>query len=146
MKMFTCMVALALFFSSVVMCIVPPMHIQNFKEVVNEKQWATYENIAAERLNIYVRSLLLGLIVGYVYSALVKKSNICQVTALILMVTSFMYTISPKSKYMIEDLNTPQQREAWLDVYNEQKLKGHVSAMIGFIVIPLYSYLSNLKL
>ena len=143
MNGFTCMIALALFFSSVVMCVIPPTTLNRFKAVVTDKQWATYQQISAERLDIYVRSLLLGLIVGYVFTAIMKKSDVCQVTALILMMTSLIYTLSPKSKYMIEDLNTAEQRQEWLTIYKEQKLKGHVSAAIGFLVIPIFKMIQK---
>ena len=44
-----------------------------------------------------------------------------------------VYTLYPKSDYMLKHLNKPEQIDAWLKVYNEMKLKKYIGFSLGLV-------------
>lgn len=95
---------------------------------------ATYTRIATKRRNLYMQGLLIGLFVAYCVAKLTKITNsfhrIALVIATTLLVSVVYYSVMPKSEYMLQYLNTPEQNQAWLNVYKE--MKGRY--MIGFLL------------
>jgi uncharacterized protein YacL len=95
---------------------------------------ATYTRIATKRRNLYMQGLLIGLFVAYCVAKLTKVTNafhrVALVVATTLLVSVAYYSLMPKSEYMLQYLKTPEQNEAWLNVYKE--MKGRY--MIGFLL------------
>ena len=140
---FSCAIAFALLFSNIIMMLIPPSNTIELIKSLPDKQKRDYINITKERLLIYIKGLVIGLLTAYIYSQVYSKSTPCENVAIVLMMTCFIYTILPKSKYMITELKTEEQRILWLSVYNEQKLKGHISGFVGFLILPILAFFSK---
>lgn len=132
-----CLLASGLFASMLYITINPSKGpvIKTFQDSLNKKQNDIYKKIVTERLKIYITGLLLGLIVGFSYLSISKKSAIrtCVFTTLVLSVTIIFYMIVPKSTYMIQHLKTVEQYNKWLDVYKEMQYRRYIGFILGVI-------------
>jgi hypothetical protein len=110
-----------------------------FLSLLDEKQQKIYKNIMQERLNIYLQGWVLGLILGFIYLKYYSKnsqSTYCAFVAIVLGATYAHYTLMPKSTYMLEHIDTPEQSKAWLGIYKEMKYKTHMGMLLGVIALP----------
>ena len=95
------------------------------------------------KMNIdYLIGLCLGCVAGLVaVNALVDNPNrqtrICLFTFITLVVNIFIYTVYPKSDYMLRHLTDTEQIEAWLSVYKEMKITDEIKAIILLILFIL---------
>jgi hypothetical protein len=100
-----------------------------------------YKNIASERRNIYLYGLLIGLILAFVLlkMRIIPAANLYHRIAVSLAVTitvsALVYSLTPKSDYMLRHLKTPEQTVAWLNVYKNMKQ----SYIWGFVLGSLIS-------
>lgn len=97
-----------------------------------------YDKIRCERRNIYLVGLVLGLVASYLYIKYMNKSynkvqNGLTVVAITGVVNYFFYNLYPKSKYMLEYLDTQKENKAWLKIYKGMKLRYHVSFLAGLV-------------
>ncbi len=106
-----------------------------FIATLNPKQKHVHRKIVEERLNIYITGLVLGLIVGFTYLSMSKKSVVrtCVFTTLVLSITIVFYMMIPKSTYMIQHLKTTEQFNKWLDVYKEMQYRNYMGLILGVI-------------
>ncbi len=109
---------------------------------LDEKLAAIYDAVAAERRNLYLQGLVLGLLVAFIVSRAVRPSGrfhqVSLYFAITLMVAVFYYILMPKTTYMLEHLNTREQNVAWLEVYKTMKMRYTVGLLLGAAAaIPL---------
>ena len=94
-------------------------------------------------MKIYLISLTIGLVLGFLYLQFNKNksvSRVCVFTVLVLFATNALYLISPKSKYMVSYLQTEEQRNAWLNVYKEMQYRQIIGTIIGMVAYIILSY------
>ncbi len=127
-----CVYAFMLAFSSVYMAIKTPENEELFLSTLDDNQYGVYKNIRQERLNIYFRSLFLAFCVGLLHY--MRNKDVCYMILITLILTSMMYMISPKSKYMIDYIKTKEQFVA-LDEFNkQQKFNGFSSTALALLI------------
>ena len=109
-----------------------------------------YDKIVKERSAIYFQGLILGLVVSYI--VLFRISPMKQVTnmfhritmslAIVVLVSSGYYCISPKSDYMLNHVTSGEESKAWLEMYKTMKHRYVMGFILGSCVaIPLvYSF------
>lgn len=110
-----------------------------FRSLLNAEQQEIHTKIVKERMNIYVQGFILGLIIALVYLKTLTKKNqpiYCVFIAIVLGVTYIHYTLMPKSTYMLDHINTPEQARAWLQIYKHMKLNCHIGMVLGVIALP----------
>lgn len=119
-----------------------------FIAVLNESQRLRYNNIVAERRNIYFRSYLIGVGLSIIFLALTKNTKrdgltstgiVCTVGAITLLTNYFFYILSPKTDYMVLHLDTTAQKEAWLAIYRHMQVKYHTGLVLGIIASMLFA-------
>ncbi len=101
-----------------------------------------YIKIAKERANIYFQGLILGLVASYLLLSLVSLTTAFHKATFFLAVTLitsvFYYFIVPKSDYMLNHLQTPDQNKAWLEVYKNMQKRYITGFIIGALsAIPI---------
>lgn len=110
-----------------------------FMRVLKPEQILVYKGIIKERRNHYIQGIVLGLLTSFFLQNYLKVRNtfhsICLFLAVTLFVTVLYYTIAPKSDYMLRHLETPEQVEAWLEVYRNMKYR----YVFGFVLGSLSS-------
>lgn len=120
--------------------------IVEFESTLSPSQAKVYEEIKEERLKLFFKGLALGTLVGVLY--LVFGSNFfassgrwtgaCIFTTIVMGVMTAFYHLSPKSKYMVEYLNNPEQTKAWNAIYTTYQTKywwGIVLGVLGYLLI-----------
>ena len=116
--------------------------LNTFLNTLNSNQKHMHKKIVEERLKIYITGLIIGLIVGFTYLSMSKKSVIrtCVFTALVLSITIIFYMLIPKSTYMIKHLKTTEQFNKWLDVYKEMQYRNYMGFVLGIISYLLLAH------
>ena len=109
-----------------------------------------YNEIAQERLKIYFYGYTLGLILSLIiiiYNYQIRnpreKYNVTTITCTVITVSFitnyFYYMLSPKTKWMLNYVNTPEQTKAWLNMYKDMQKYYHTGLVLGLIAIALIS-------
>lgn len=118
---------------------------QQFMKTLDDKTKTKYENIILERRNIYFQGYILGLVISMLIILLKLTNNVkmsktmmvCIVLAVSFMTNYFYYILSPKSSYIITELQTKASREAWLKIYKTMQYNYHVGFVLGIVAVSV---------
>jgi uncharacterized protein YacL len=118
-------------------------HFKTLDSVLNESQRKIYKKISMERLRIYLEGMVLGLLLALLAVHMLGKKmafypKVCLFVIVVIMTNTLYYMIYPKSDYMVKHLETPEQKQAWLNVYKDMKLKhaiGIISGLVGYTLL-----------
>ena len=140
----TCMIAVALIIASIYFqnATTKSKVIQEYKKQLPSNLQNLYEKISAERLriNYYGYGLVLSIIIIlYNYSLkrnkLTTTSLVCLVIVVSFFTNYFYYILSPKTTYMLEHINSPEQTKAWLTMYKTMQYNYHFGFIVGLIAV-----------
>lgn len=113
-----------------------------FNNLLDDNQRQVYKSIVQERATIYVQSLILGLVLAILVVFNLKKlgqtPRVCLFILIALGTNYLMYSLYPKSTYMLEHLKSTEQNKAWLAIYKEMKLRckiGLILGALGYLVL-----------
>lgn len=121
--------------------------LNSFNDVLDNKQREIYVKIINERRKIYLNGFGLGFILSLIFIFLKANQNvniqkipfICITIIITYLTTYFYYTLTPKSKYMLEYLNNQNQVKAWLKVYKKMQFNFHFGLLLGLIGVGFLS-------
>jgi len=123
--------------------------ILKYKSQLPENLQKIYEQITNERLTIYYKGYVLGIILsifiilGNVYlehTMLSTTSMVCLVLATSFITNYFYYILSPKKNWMLNYITTPEQTKAWLEMYRKMQVYYHTGLVLGIIAIGIFAY------
>ena len=123
--------------------------VQEYKKQLPSNLQNLYEKIAAERMRLNYYGYALGLILSliiilYNYNSkrnkLTTTSLVCLVIVVSFFTNYFYYILSPKSTYMLEHINSPEQTKAWLAMYKEMQYNYHFGMVVGIIGIGVLAF------
>ena len=116
---------------------------KHFQNVLTEDQQQIYKSIVKERATIYVQSLLLGIVLAVLVTfnlkRLPKNSRVCLFIVIALGTNYLMYSLYPKSAYMLEHLESGEQNRAWLAIYKEMKFRCTLGLVLGALGYLLHA-------
>lgn len=121
----------------------------DFSKSMTNYQKQVYMEISEERGYIFFNSLLIGLIVAIItsywfYTNKTMKTPInelgCYFTAVTLFITYIGYMIHPKSKYILNYLDKPEQIKAWVDIYKSFQNANYTGLILGMLVFYLINH------
>jgi uncharacterized protein YacL len=145
----TCLLG-AGFIGSMVFCMVSTKDAKVFKRferLLQPEQLLAYKNIANERLNIYLQGFFIGLVLAVLALNFVRQlkkvalaNKVCLFIVIALGFNYLYYTLSPKSRYMLESLDTPEQVKAWLEIYKHMKSRVHMGVVLGLLGYLVFAY------
>jgi uncharacterized protein YacL len=108
-----------------------------------------YEKIAKERMKIsyygYGCGLLLSLFIIF-YNVKMKGmklntfSLVCTVMATCFLTNYFFYMLYPKSDWMLNHVNSPEQVKAWLQMYKAMSYNYHAGLALGIIAVGILAF------
>jgi len=118
-----------------------------FKEFVNSlsnEQINIYKSVVYERMSLYLQGQIIGLLIGicFIYLAYLNRNNqnsnikyfnIFGLIVLISVVSYLYYSLSPKTTFMLNHLNTREQNDKWLSTYKEMKYCSITSYLFGIV-------------
>ena len=108
-----------------------------------------YEKISEERKMISLYGYGLGLILSLfivVYNLKFKGARmksfslVCTVMATCFLTNYFYYMLSPKSDWMLNHINNPEQVKAWLLMYREMSFNYHTGLALGIIAVGIFAF------
>lgn len=121
--------------------------VLQYKQQLNTEQKQAYDKIAAERLNISLRGYALGVLLSLllIYYNYKKKqfkasSVVCLVLATSFLTNYFYYTLSPKSDWMLNHVESRGQTQAWLEMYKVMQYYYHAGLVLGIIGLGVFAY------
>ena len=122
--------------------------VQHYQQQLPANLQSLYIKIANERLSIYYYGYVLGFILSliiiiYNYQQSKKQSTvtvICTVISVSFITNYFYYILSPKSNWMLDNINTPEQTKAWLQMYRQMQKYYHTGLVLGIIAVALLGF------
>lgn len=94
-----------------------------------------YHEIINERRNIYLGGLAIGMVVSYLYLKYFNRGQLDGMASMAItgVINYFFYNLMPKSKYMVEYLDTVEENKAWLEIYKTMKFAWHGAFLLGLV-------------
>ena len=123
--------------------------ILKYKSQLPENLRFIYEQITKERMTIYYKGYILGIILslfiilGNVYlehKMLSTTSMVCLVLATSFITNYFYYILSPKKNWMLNYITTPEQTKAWLQMYRGMQVYYHTGLVLGIIAVGIFAH------
>ena len=147
----TCMIAVALIIAMIYFqnATSKSKIVQEYKKQLPSNLQNLYEKISAERLRLNYYGYALGLILSliiilYNYTSkrnkLTTTSLVCLVIVVSFLTNYFYYILSPKSTYMLDHINSPEQTKAWLAMYREMQYNYHLGFVIGVVAVGVLAF------
>jgi len=147
----TCLIATALIIATIYFqnATTKSKIVQEYKKQLPSNLQNLYEKISAERLRLNYYGYSLGLVLSliiilYNYNSkrnkLTTTSLVCLVIVVSFLTNYFYYILSPKSTYMLDHINSPEQTKAWLTMYRTMQFNYHFGFVIGIIAIGVLAF------
>ena len=119
--------------------------VKKYKESLPSELKILYDKIAKERLSISMCGYALGLVFSIIITKikgnrLGAKSLVCIVIATSFLTNYFYYMLSPKSDWMLNHLNSPEENKAWLEMYREMQYSYHLGLVLGIIAVGMLAF------
>lgn len=116
--------------------------LKRFSEVLDKNQLEIYNNIKKERLHHFYTGLGVGGLLGLfvILTDFDSTSKHCLAGIVLLITTSCVYYVLPKSDYMLNHLETEEQRRNWLNVsrnFIKKKIFAFLIVIIIYFCIPM---------
>ena len=123
--------------------------IQKYRDSLPHGLMDTYDEIVLERTKIYYTGYGLGLClaVGIIlYNNYIRRERLCHRTlvctiiATAFLVNYFYYILTPKTKWMLEEITEPEDVKAWLEMYKSMNKYYHGGFAVGLIAVGIFGY------
>lgn len=104
-----------------------------------------YDKIVGQRLELYMKGSIAGLVLatGFFLWARQKLGTIptvCSFVIIMYIVQIAVYTLTPKSDFVLNYVKTNEQSKLWLEVYNTMKNRYHIGFFVGLIGYGVLCY------
>ena len=111
-----------------------PSNLQQlYKKIRDERQSISYYD--------YGLGFILSLIAIVYNSVSLKKGSTISMVCLAVVITFlthyFYYLLTPKTTYMLEHINSPEQTKAWLTMYKTMQKFYHTGMLLGLVAVGL---------
>lgn len=115
--------------------------LKHLEKILDDKQKDTYYKIKKERLNHFYKGLGVGSLIGMgiILSNMQVTSKYCLAGIVLIIATTMIYYILPKSDYMIRHMKTEEQKMAWMTVqrnFIKKKIAGFAGVIVLYFCVP----------
>lgn len=111
----------------------------DFYDSLNEEQKTIYSDIIRERVNIYMKGTILGLIISLLYYFNANdKYKICKSLSIFGFINNAVYYFSPKKPSITYSLTTKEQLDKWQNIGVKMRnrwKKSLIAGLIGYYII-----------
>ena len=123
--------------------------VRHYKDKLPNNLQKKYENISKERIKISLYGYGIGLLISLFvifYNIKIKHmklnniSLVCTVMAICFLTNYFYYILSPKTDWMLNHINNPEQVKAWLQMYREMSFNYHSGLVLGIIAVGILAF------
>lgn len=123
--------------------------VKHYKQKLSSDQQKRYEKIVEERTKISYTGYVLGLVISLFIifynmnlkgAKLSNTSVVCVVIATSFLTNYFYYTLSPKTDWMLNHMNSQEEVRSWLQMYREMQYNYHMGIVLGIIAVGVLAY------
>lgn len=123
--------------------------VKKYKSSLSSDLQKRYDKISKERMYIGYKGYALGFVLSLLiifYNLKIKQNKmnnislICIVVATSFITNYFYYILSPKSDWMLNHMNKPEEVNAWLMMYREMQFNYHMGLVLGIIAVGLLAF------
>ena len=123
--------------------------IQTYQKQLPQDLQQLYQQIREERTQIFYTGYIIGFILALiiiVYNTQIKKAKmgwpamVCLTVTVAFITNYFYYVLTPKTKWMLDHIENPDQTKAWLQMYKNMQTYYHGSLALGIIAIGLFAF------
>ena len=123
--------------------------VKHYKQKLSSDQQKRYEKIVEERTKISYTGYILGLVLSLFIifynmnlkgAKLSNTSVVCVVIATSFLTNYFYYTLSPKTDWMLNHMNSQEEVRSWLQMYREMQYNYHIGIVLGIIAVGVLAY------
>ena len=123
--------------------------VKHYKQKLSSDQQKRYEKIVEERTKISYTGYVLGLVISLFIifynmnlkgAKLSNTSVVCVVIASSFLTNYFYYTLSPKTDWMLNHMNSQEEVRSWLQMYREMQYNYHIGIVLGIIAVGVLAY------
>lgn len=123
--------------------------IQKYRNSLPLGLMDTYDDIVLERTKIYYTGYGLGLClaVGIIlYNNFILQERLCPRNLVCIIISSaflvnyFYYILTPKTKWMLDEITEPQDVKAWLEMYKSMNKYYHGGLAVGLVAVGIFGY------
>jgi cbb3-type cytochrome oxidase subunit 3 len=109
----------------------------------------TYKEIVKERTQIFFTGYLIGFFLAGLliyYNTQIKKDKmgplamVCLTVSVAFITNYFYYILTPKTKWMLDSIEDPEQAKAWLKMYKSMQIYYHGSLALGLVAVGLVAF------
>jgi len=123
--------------------------VKKYKSSLSTDLQKRYDKISKERMYIGYKGYALGFVLSLLiifYNLKIKQTKmnnislVCIVVATSFITNYFYYILSPKSDWMLNHMNKPEEVKAWLLMYREMQFNYHMGLVLGIIAVGLLAF------
>ena len=123
--------------------------VKHYKQKLSSDQQKRYEKIVEERTKISYTGYILGLVISLFIifynmnlqgAKLSNTSVVCVVIATSFLTNYFYYTLSPKTDWMLNHMNSQEEVRSWLQMYRAMQYNYHMGIVFGIIAVGVLAY------
>lgn len=147
MTFFTeCFISAAFFGSSVYMMTVNNDIKDELYNSLSEEAQLHYKKIVKERVSIYIKATIAAIVLAILVNTFYLSknnsciNNTCISTAVYFFTQYIVYSLHPKSDWVLNHLENKEQTQLWLKKYKYMKNKWHVGLILGIVGYFLATY------
>lgn len=122
---------------------------QKYRAQLPSSLQKTYDEIVKERTQIFYTGYIIGVLLAarlIYYNTQIKKEKmgtcamVCLTIFIAFITNYFYYVLSPKTKWMLNSIEDPEQTKAWLQMYRTMQLYYHGSLILGLIAVGVLAF------
>ena len=72
--------------------------------------------------------------------SMTNGTMVCTIIAVSFITNYFYYMLTPKSTYMLQHINSPEQTRAWLSMYKAMQYYWHSGLALGIIATAFFAF------
>lgn len=123
--------------------------IKNYEKELPPNLKKTYDQIKDERTRIFYFGYALGFVLALmiiIYNTQFRKNKmewrtmVCLTISVSFITNYFYYILTPKTKWMLEELENKEQTKAWLQMYKNMQMYYHGGLVFGMAAIGLMAF------
>lgn len=123
--------------------------IQTYQKQLPQDLQQLYQQIREERTQIFYTGYIIGFVLALiiiVYNTQIKKEKmgwpamVCLTVTVAFITNYFYYVLTPKTKWMLDHIENPDETKAWLQMYKSMQTYYHGSLVFGIIAIGLFAF------
>ena len=123
--------------------------VNHYKDKLPTNLKQLYDKLSNERLKISIYGYVLGFILSIIiifYNLKLKReklnniSLVCIVVASCFLTNYFYYMLTPKSDWMLNHINNPEQTKLWLQLYRNMSVYYHSGLVLGILAVGIFAF------